>query len=59
MSNKNTYEPITEEGLLKSLGPFRIVVSDKSIAGINRPQEEINKPFTVGENLIYGDKIKG
>jgi len=31
----------------------------KSISGINRPREEINKPSTVGENLIYGESIEG
>ena len=57
MTKKEIYSPITEEGLLKSLGPFRIVVSDKSISGVHRPQGEISKPLIFGETLTYGDRI--
>jgi len=34
MNEKGIYESITEEGLLKSLGPFRLMTSDNSISGI-------------------------
>ena len=57
MTNKEVYETIAEDGLLKSLGPFRIVVSDQSTFGINRPHEDISKPLIIGELLTYGDRI--
>lgn len=57
MTDKEVYETITEEGLLKSLGPFRIMISDQSISGINRPHEDISKPLIFGEILTYGDRI--
>ena len=57
MTDQTIYGSINEEGLLKSLGPFRIIESDKSISGINRPNEEISKPLIIGELRIYGEKI--
>lgn len=57
MTNKEVYESIAEEGLLKSLGPFRLMVSDQSIFGIYRPHEDITKPLIIGEILTYGDGI--
>ena len=57
MTDKEVYETIAEEGLLKSLGPFRIMISDQSISGLNRPYEDISKPLIFGEILTYGDRI--
>jgi len=57
MIKKEVYSSLAEEGLLKSLGPFRIIDSDKSISGVNRPYEEISKPLIMGEKLTYGKKI--
>jgi len=57
MTDKKVYESITEEGLLKSLGPFRLIVSDQSISGIYGPHKNITKPLISGEILTYGDRI--
>ena len=57
MMKKVIYNSINDEGLLKSIGPFRIIQSDKSISGVNMPNEEVKKPLIMGELVIYGEKI--
>ena len=59
MVNKNIYNTISEKGLLKSLGPFRIIESDKSISGVREPQKQFNSPTVIGESIIYGAKVIG
>ena len=55
MDWKQIYETSNENAVLKSLGPFRILITDNSIEGINKGKEEIYKPLIEGETSIYGE----
>ncbi|GBE54019.1 MAG TPA: hypothetical protein ENH28_05490 [Euryarchaeota archaeon] len=57
MTNKQIYAPLSEDGLLKSLGPFRFFITDKSITGTNRGDEKIYRPLVIGETLVCGETI--
>ncbi len=57
MNDKIIYQSLSEEGILKSIGPFRITYSDKSTSGIIKPNEEIYKPLIYGDRIVYGEKI--
>lgn len=50
--SKQIYAPLSEDGLLKSLGPFRFFITDKSITGTNRGDEKIYRPLVIGETII-------
>ena len=57
MIKKKIYSSINEEGLLKSIGPFRIIQSDKSISGLKHPNEIVNQSIILGQQVIYGKSI--
>lgn len=54
------YNSDNEEGLLKSIGPYRVTTADMSIAGVRLPHViRVSVPVTVGKTKIYGIKIVG
>ena len=55
--NKQIYEPIIEEGLLKSIGPFKVTKSNELVVDITKTVVEINNPIIVGGTIMYGDNI--
>ena len=57
MTWKQIYGTSNEDAVLKSLGPFRILITDNSIVGINKGKKEIYQPLIKGETNIYGEVI--
>ena len=56
MKKKEIYAPLSEDGLLKSLGPFRIFVSDKTTEGSFQSEEIIYGSALQDVTLIYGQE---
>ena len=59
MALRQIYETLNEQGLLKSKGPFRVGITDNSFTELKLREEEIYKPFLIGEETImyYGETI--
>ena len=57
MRKKQIYAPLNEDALLKSLGPFRLFITDKLGVGLNRGREAIYKPLVIDETRICGEVI--
>ena len=54
MSN-NIFNSSAEEGLLKSVGPYRIIIADSSYAGVKLPVKRVaTTARVVGEVKVYG-----
>ncbi len=54
---RQIYETLNEDSVLKSIGPFKIVITDNSIGGINKGKEEIYKYSISGETTLYGETV--
>lgn len=58
--DQSIYNSSSEDGLLKSLGPHRMIVADESFAGIELPKTVEVAPLTIlGETKIYGTSVVG
>ena len=58
MTLKQIYETLSEEGVLKSAGPFKIVITDNSFSGQEMGKEKIiYKPFIRGKVTVHGRTI--
>jgi len=56
--NDTIYSSNNEEGLLKSVGPYRIPTADMSITGVRLPEViQFAIPLSVGRLKVYGTQI--
>ena len=56
--NDSIYSSNNEEGLLKSVGPYRIITADMSITGVRLPEViQFAIPIPVGKLKVYGTQI--
>ncbi len=54
MKQKKIYETLNEEGILKSTGPFRKIITDNiGSLGQKTGDKEIYKPLVQGDTIIY------
>lgn len=57
MALKQIYETLSEEGVLKSTGPFKIIITDNSFSGQGIGKEKIYSPFIRGKVTVHGRTI--
>lgn len=56
--NELIYSSNNEEGLLKSVGPYKIVTAGKSFTGVKLPSvTKFATPIPVGTVMIFGSQL--
>mgnify|MGYP000002773007 CR=1 FL=1 len=57
MTLKQIYETLNEDGVLKSAGPFKYIITDTSFSGQETGEEKIYKPLIIGNITVHGTRF--